>query len=684
MASVNQNIQWADIPDMRTNYELIVDKKGVIVYMNDSLRSYFQLPGDAGIGLSIRDLISKTERSVTAGIQSGKVKTARRLTEKKGRIVAYISPTVRQPEVVGAAGSLGEKDHETKQLSTQLDDYRRQIKLLESIFDISSDGLWIVDSNGTIVAWNPAAELITGIKADEVIGRRFTELNDIGIYEEDIQFISEAVETKRRVSTLQVHPKSQRLVLINATPVLDDDENLLWIVGNEIDLSELKAMREELENAIEVTQKAREELTGLNLAELRDQEIVVKSKEFLQVLRVAKKLAEIGASHILITGESGTGKGLLAKFIHKMGARSSQPFVQINCAAVPENLLEAELFGYEKGAFTGAGDRGKAGLIELADGGTLFLDEVGDMPPLLQAKLLKYFDDHEVMRLGSVKARKIDCSIVSATNQNLDQLVGQKRFRQDLFFRLNNFQIHIPPLRERNEDIFELVQFFIRKYNKKYKLRKRVSAQGIETLQSHPFPGNVRELRSLCEKATIMSEETLLDPYFAENLRSVCAPAGWATVNTHVRIDSAAASIPDRYVPAAREAAWYARNLNPQPPGGKAITGPRSEAAHPPIEPVIRKAIEMGRAVCTEICRELSTSRASRNLQSPPAPAPAETPAGDHKVTNLTVAMHAYERQLFLTAITRCRTIRELAAHLQTSPATALRKLKKHGLSLPV
>ncbi len=153
----------------------------------------------------------------------------------------------------------------------------------------------------------------------------------------------------------------------------------------------------------------------------------------------------------------------LAKFIHKNSKQSHKPLIQINCAAIPENLLEAELFGYEKGAFTGADERGKAGLFELAHEGTLFLDEIGDMPMAIQAKLLKYLDDHEVLRLGSVKPKKIDCTVIAATNQNLADLVEEKKFREDLFFRLNTFPIEIPALRERPEDIFELTHFFLKK-----------------------------------------------------------------------------------------------------------------------------------------------------------------------------------------------------------------------------
>jgi transcriptional regulator with PAS, ATPase and Fis domain len=229
----------------------------------------------------------------------------------------------------------------------------------------------------------------------------------------------------------------------------------------------------------------------------------------------------------LILGESGTGKGLLAKFIHKNSNRIKKPFIQINCATLPENLLEAELFGYEKGAFTGARQEGKAGLFELAHEGTLFLDEIGDLPHSLQAKLLKYLDDHEVMRLGGLKSKKIDCTIIAATNRDIERLVQEKRFRRDLFFRLNTFTIRIPPLRERIEDIFELVSFYMKKYGQTYGLNRRISPDALKLLQDYPFPGNVRELKNVIKKAVLMSETHFVDDVIYQSL-----PSGMCTVMT--------------------------------------------------------------------------------------------------------------------------------------------------------
>jgi transcriptional regulator with PAS, ATPase and Fis domain len=222
-------------------------------------------------------------------------------------------------------------------------------------------------------------------------------------------------------------------------------------------------------------------------------------------------LAKQEVSNILLLGESGTGKGVLAKFIHKNSPRSRESFIHINCAALPENLMEAELFGYEKGAFTGACEKGKVGLFELAESGTLFLDEIGDMPLSIQAKLLTYLDDKQILRLGGITPIKVNCTIIAATNKDLLTRVEQKKFRLDLYYRLNSFTLHIPPLRDRKEDILALIQHFVKQYNDTYGTQRRISSVAFERLQNYAFPGNVRELSNIIKKAVVLSEGELID-----------------------------------------------------------------------------------------------------------------------------------------------------------------------------
>ena len=235
---------------------------------------------------------------------------------------------------------------------------------------------------------------------------------------------------------------------------------------NERDVTNLTALQERLEQSIMMTKKFKETLIERNLLDLDSQGIVTESNEMRQVINLALKIAQIGTSYIMIVGESGTGKGLLAKFIHQNGNRRNKPFLQINCSSIPENLLEAELFGHEKGAFTGAGQK-RTGRFEAAHEGTLFLDEIGDTPLPIQAKLLKFLDDHQLIRVGGTKSREIDSIVIAATNRNIEKLIEDGHFRRDFFYRLSAFNIKIPPLRERPEDLFALIKYFLEEYNKK-------------------------------------------------------------------------------------------------------------------------------------------------------------------------------------------------------------------------
>ncbi len=238
-------------------------------------------------------------------------------------------------------------------------------------------------------------------------------------------------------------------------------------------------------------------------------EIVAESPKMKELLMLAKKVARSQAT-VLLLGESGTGKEVLATLIHRLSPRAQEPFLKLNCAAIPESLLESELFGHEKGAFTGA-DRLKQGLFEIADQGTIFLDEIGDMPLPLQAKLLRVLQEGTFRRVGGVREIKVDVRVIAATNQDLEVMVKEGRFREDLYWRLNVVSLRLPPLRERREDIIPLAQFFLHKFAQKHgKEIKGFSKEALEVLLSYHFPGNVRELENMIERAVILAEEDLI------------------------------------------------------------------------------------------------------------------------------------------------------------------------------
>ena len=393
---------------------------------------------------------------------------------------------------------------------------QKTLTYLQAIFDRSADGLMICDSEGRILKLNKAAEILNGVKASEVVGKDVRTL--VKERQIDRSATQEVLETKRQVSVIQTTPRSEYTLLVTGTPVFDERHHISFVVVNERDISLIESMRKELEFARQESEKIKDTLTELTLLELKENNIVAQSDSMKQTLRLALKLSSINASNILIQGESGTGKGLLAKFIHQHSAGSRKPFIQINCAALPENLLEAELFGYTRGAFTGASEKGKIGLFELACGGTLFLDEIGEMPLSVQAKLLKCLDDHEIMPIGGIVPKTIDCSIIAATNRDLDTLTFNKKFRLDLLHRLNTFTLSIPPLRNRPEDILELVRITLKKYNRQYNRRARIGYKAFERLQAYDFPGNVLELVNIIKQAIVMCDRQSLDDYLVKAL----------------------------------------------------------------------------------------------------------------------------------------------------------------------
>ena len=312
--------------------------------------------------------------------------------------------------------------------------------------------------------------------------------------------------------------EARAVIMITADPQLDDVKNALKLgaydfVGKPIDFDELNVA---IKNALETT-RLRSEVQTLR-GEVRRRtgyhEIVSPSAKMTELMAFVRKVAASEATTILIQGESGTGKDLIAKAIHYESSRQEKPFVAINCSAIPETLMEAELFGHEKGAFTDAKAM-KKGLFETADGGTLFLDEIGELSPLLQAKLLRVLEDQVIRRVGGVRDMQVDVRVIAASNRDLEKAVRESQFRQDLYYRLAIIAIFIPPLRERKEDIVPLVEYFIERYNRKFKKNIRgVTADTKRLLMSHNWPGNVRELKNSIERAMILEDEPLIHSVF--------------------------------------------------------------------------------------------------------------------------------------------------------------------------
>ena len=508
------------ILDATSNGIIATDAVGSVVFINKQAENILGFDEKDTLGAYISDILPLTGPLVIQCLKTGAPQLGHHILGENVSLVVNVTKIGRGRRVVGAACNFMEM-REFEHVARRLESYKNLNRQLSAIFRSSSDGIWVCDGKGTVININEASEDLNGIQAKDTIGKNIIDVVKSGLFDRSVTL--EVMETKRQVSILQYVQRTKKYLLVTGTPAFDDEGDLFLIVVNERDMTQLNAIRDQLVQTRMVTEKFKDEIAELSMMELKKQQIIAGSKEMRQVLRVALKLAHLEANNILLLGESGTGKGLLAKFIHKNSKRGNKPFIQINCAALPESLLEAELFGYEKGAFTGARAEGKVGLFELSHEGTLFLDEIGDLPPSIQAKLLKYLDDHEVTHLGGLKAKKIECKIIAATNRNLERLVRRRSFRQDLFYRLNTFTLKIPPLRERAEDIFDLAEHYLGKYNKRYGSRKLFTPRSLEAMQAYPFPGNVRELKSVLKKAVVMSERETLDDFMARNLEEASA-----------------------------------------------------------------------------------------------------------------------------------------------------------------
>jgi PAS domain S-box-containing protein len=364
------------------------------------------------------------------------------------------------------------------------------------ILDSIGDGVFTVDREGRITSFNRAAEEITGFTRQEAIGQFCHEIFRANICFEDCP-LRRTAETQERIVNLEVNILNRQNreipISISTAQIRDEDDEVIGAVETFRDLSLIHDLRKEI------------------AGRYRFQDIVSRSKTFAKIFQVLPDIAASDAT-VLLHGESGTGKELFASAIHQLSHRKNGPLVKVNCGALPETLLESELFGYKKGAFTDA-KTDKPGRFRLAEGGTLFLDEVGDLSPGTQVKLLRVLERREYEPLGAVRTEKADVRIVAATNVVLEKLVRERRFREDLYYRLNVVRVDIPPLRERPEDIPLLIEHFLHLLNRRLGKQVRgVSEKAMRILLSHSYPGNVRELQNILEHAMILCKGVELQP----------------------------------------------------------------------------------------------------------------------------------------------------------------------------
>jgi len=374
-------------------------------------------------------------------------------------------------------------------------------RLFMSILESSFDGIWIADHKGDTLYVNTAYERITGLRREQLVGRNMRDLLAEKLFEHSTVLV--VLEKKIPASIIHKYVTG-RIALATGNPVFNETGDIIMVVCNVRDISELIKLRNEVETTKNLSNKYSHELFQLRQQQMDNSGVVSTSKAMKRVIELALKTAPFDNT-VLIQGDSGTGKEVMAKFIHQQSFRREAPFIKVNCAAIPATLVESELFGYAKGSFTGANHQGKPGMFELAQGGTILLDEIGEVPLEVQAKLLRVLQEKEVFPIGAKEPVKLDVRILASTNRNLSDQVQKGKFREDLFYRLNVIPITIPPLKERKEDIPGFVYYFLEKHNKRYKKQKTIPLEVVDIFSNYAWPGNVRELENLIEYLFIIS-----------------------------------------------------------------------------------------------------------------------------------------------------------------------------------
>lgn len=390
------------------------------------------------------------------------------------------------------------------------------IKDLMLIISLAFDQVTISDNKGFIKkVYNPP-EITFGIP--DIVGMNVRDLEKAGVLSKSITLT--AINSKKQETFIQDIQNGKR-IMATAVPIFDKNNNLKKVITFSRDITLCSDLEKRLRESEEMISWYQKEIVRIRNVEL--DEFIWRSDTMKKVIEIVHQVAHTDAT-ITIYGESGVGKSLLAKLIHKNSNRSSNPFISVNCGAIPDNLIESELFGYAKGAFTGAVKEGKPGYFEYANTGTVFLDEIGDMPLQLQVKLLHVIQDREVYRIGGLKSTKLDIRIITASNKNLREEVSKGSFREDLFYRLNVIPITIPPLRERKEDIPVMVEYFLDKFSIRYHKRKKLSPMIMDMIMKYNWPGNVRELGNYIERLVIICNSDVINENDLPNsfLEEIC------------------------------------------------------------------------------------------------------------------------------------------------------------------
>ncbi|WP_407309018.1 sigma-54 interaction domain-containing protein [Desulfosporosinus sp. SB140] len=378
---------------------------------------------------------------------------------------------------------------------------------LKKILDNSHDEIYVTNAAGIVIYVNNVCEKHYGVKASEIIGKKSREISEKKYWGPRISPI--AIDKKMSI-TLEQKTCTGKTLLTTATPVFNSQGDIELIIENSRDVTESEGIRHELEKSTQLLKRYKKEVAVLRKIETNIPDFICQCRKMEALMELVNRIAPVDST-VLLLGESGSGKGHMAKYIHNHSSRKDGPFITVNCASIPSELMEAEMFGYSKGAFTGANAKGNIGLIELANEGTLFLDEIAELSPRMQAKLLQVLHENQYFKVGGREVQKVNCRVIAATNRNLQEMIKKGDFREDLYYRLNIFELILPPLRERKEEIIPLAQYILTKFNKKYKMEREISQRCYELFEQYSWPGNVREMENIIERLTVVTQAKIID-----------------------------------------------------------------------------------------------------------------------------------------------------------------------------
>ncbi|MEH7304648.1 sigma 54-interacting transcriptional regulator [Neobacillus drentensis] len=494
----------------------VLDKEKRIINYNEAGLKMIRSTADKVMNLPAGEIFSRTHLDKV--FATGKTLLNHLVIKNEIGILVDYSPILNYENEVDGIIIVAQDLPMVEEMAMEIEYIKDLNKDLHAILSSIYDEILVVNNKGELIRFSEnIIRDFWKVDLKELIGKNILELEDQGLFTPSVTRL--VLEKGKKVSVVQ-ETKAGRKILAVGNPVFNEKNELDRIIVASRDITETTRLKSELQEMKKISEQYKKELDDFKSKDRFLKKLIYCSPKMEKVINQAKKIADF-SSTVLLYGESGVGKEVIAQAIHQLGRRSSKPFLKLNCGAIPESLLESELFGYARGSFTGADKNGKEGYFKQADGGILFLDEIGEMPIHLQVKLLRVLQEQEVIPIGSTTPIKVNVQIIAATNKKLEKMVEEGTFREDLFYRLNVIPIHIPPLRERTEDISLLAFHFLQQLNEKYERNYHLTPDAINVLEFYPWPGNVRELQNIVERLVVTADHPAIEAEFVSQFLSL-------------------------------------------------------------------------------------------------------------------------------------------------------------------